>query len=434
MRTPVHSENEDRKSFLPHFLQGPQGMLILMAFAMAISMHGWFGLLNNFMSEKANFTGKEVGFLQSIREIPGFLSFCAIFLLPFIREQNLALLSLFFLGLGTALTGFFPSEFALYGTTFLMSLGFHYYETMNQSLTLQTVQKTHTAAHLATQLRAASLGTFLILLVILVFFHDAQFIAMQAKLGIENPISGFNVGYIPIYVAAGVITIAVALFCKLYYPMYEAAHAQTKTLFLRRRYWLYYALTFMGGARRQIFMVFAGWLMVEKFGYDATAISLLYMVNLIANIWIAPYVGRFIVRLGERRALILEYIGLIFVFTGYAFVEDHSIAAGLYILDHLFFAFAIAIKTYFQKIADPKDIASTAGVSFTINHIAAVGIPAAFGFLYLHDDGLVFQLGAGMAVVSLLLALLVPRHPDQGNETVMTGRAGSRGTAPQPAE
>ena len=113
-------------------------------------------------------------------------------------------------------------------------------------------------------------------------------------------------------------------------------------------------------------------------------------------------------------------------------MENHTIAAGLYILDHLFFAFAIAIKTYFQKIADPRDIASTAGVSFTINHIAAVGIPAAFGYLYLQDDGLVFQLGAGMAVVSLLLALLIPRDPQEGKETIMTAKTPP--AAAQPAE
>ena len=121
--------------------------------------------------------------------------------------------------------------------------------------------------------------------------------------------------------------------------------------------------------------------------------------------------------------MLIEYIGLIFIFAGYAVVDDHRMAAGLYVLDHLFFAFAIAIKTYFQKIADPKDIASTAGVSFTINHIAAVGIPATFGFIWIDDPGLVFYLGAGMAVVSLLLALMIPKDPKPGNETTLTASA-----------
>lgn len=403
--------------FIPKLLRGPEGMLILMACAMAVSLQGWFALLNNFVVERAAFTGKEIGFLQSVREIPGFLSFAAVLLLPFIREQNLAVLSLFLLGLGTAVTGYFPSFYGLLATTFLMSVGFHYYETMNQSLTLQLVDKRRAPMHLAGQLKAASIGTLAIFLVIMLCFDDKLLHLIQGLLGIETPISGFNWGYEPIYLIAGLFTIAVAIGCKAYYPMFQAAEVQTKRLFLRRRYWLYYALIFMSGARRQIFMVFAAFLMVEKFGYDVTAITLLYMVNLIANIWIAPYIGRFIAKMGERRALILEYAGLIVVFASYAVVEDHRIAAALYIIDHLFFAFAIAIKTYFQKIADPRDIAATAGVSFTINHIAAVGIPAAFGFLWLSSPGSVFLIGAGMAAISLMLALLVPRDPDQGRET-----------------
>ncbi len=410
--------------------RGPEGMLLLMAMAMAVSLNGWFTLLNNFVVERAAFTGKEIGFLQSIREIPGFMAFAAVLLLPFIKEQNLAFLSLALLGIGTALTGYFPTEYALYATTFLMSLGFHYYETMNQSLTLQLLDKKRAPLHLSYQLIATSVGTFAIFVIIMVTFDDALLRKIETLLGTTLDIPVLNLGYEPLYLGMGLFTLAVAVFCKLRYPYFPARDIQTKTLFMRRRYWLYYALTFMGGARRQIFMVFAGFLMVQKFGYDVTAITLLYMVNLVANVFIAPTIGKLIVKLGERRALIIEYIGLIAVFSGYAIVDDHHWAAGLYILDHLFFAFAIAIKTYFQKIADPKDIASTAGVSFTINHIAAVGIPAVFGFIWLNDPGMVFWLGSGMAVISLLLALMVPRHPEPGNETTIF----KSGVQPQPAE
>ena len=92
------------------------------------------------------------------------------------------------------------------------------------------------------------------------------------------------------------------------------------------------------------------------------------MVNHLINLFFAPTIGKWIGRLGERLTLRIEYIGLVLVFSGYAVVENGYLAAGLYIVDHLFFAMAIAIKTYFQKIADPRDLAATAGVSFTINH------------------------------------------------------------------
>jgi predicted MFS family arabinose efflux permease len=188
---------------------------------------------------------------------------------------------------------------------------------------------------------------------------------------------------------------------------------------MRRRYWLFYALTFMSGARRQIFVVFAGFLMVEKFGFSASNIALLFLFNHVVNAWAAPKIGRLIIRFGERSALTFEYIGLVLIFTAYAYVSTAGFAAILYVLDHLLFAMAIAIRSYFQKIADPADMASTAGVSFTINHIAAVVIPVFFGMLWLYSPSIVFLAGAGMALVSLLLARLVPRDPGEGNEVSM---------------
>ena len=177
----------------------------------------------------------------------------------------------------------------------------------------------------------------------------------------------------------------------------------------------------MGGARRQIFMVFAGFLMVEKFHFSVAEISLLFIVNSLITIPLAPRIGKLIAKIGERRALIIEYIGLAAIFVGYALTESALFAVFLYLLDHIFFSMAIALKTYFQKIADPADIASSAGVSFSINHIAAVFIPVLFGFIWLYSSAVVFYAGAMMALVSLALALNIPSKPNAGNE-VLLGR------------
>ena len=150
------------------------------------------------------------------------------------------------------------------------------------------------------------------------------------------------------------------------------------------------------------------------------AIALLFLINACLNMVMAPKIGRLIARWGERRALVLEYLGLIVIFVAYAFVDDAFVAGALYVVDHLFFAIAIAIKTYFQKIADPADIASTAAVGFTINHIAAVIIPAVFGLIWLTSPPLVFLMGAGMSTVSLALAFLVPSKPGRSNDTVLS--------------
>jgi hypothetical protein len=93
------------------------------------------------------------------------------------------------------------------------------------------------------------------------------------------------------------------------------------------------------------------------------------------------------------------------------------LAATLYILDHIFFGLALALKTYFQKIADPADIAPTAAVAFTINHISAVFLPALLGYLWLISPAAMFFAAVGIAGLSFLLALLIPRHPRRGAET-----------------
>ena len=105
-----------------------------------------------------------------------------------------------------------------------------------------------------------------------------------------------------------------------------------------------------------------------------------------------------------------------------------GMAAALYVVDHILFGLALALKTYFQKIADPGDIAPTAAVAFTINHIAAVFLPVALGLLWVVSPAAVFVLAAALAVGSLMLAMMIPRHPVPGYETVFMG------VAPKPAE
>lgn len=382
----------------------PELLLLLMAAAVPLSFATWQALLNNFAIDRAAFTGAEIGMLQSLREVPGFLAFAVVFLLLLFREQTLAYLSLALLGIGTAVTGWFPSIIGLYCTTVLMSIGYHYYETVQISLSLQWIDKARAPETLG---RIIAAGSFTSIVTFGLIWLAFDLLRLDFRW---------------VYLLGGGLTAGVALFVWRAFPRFPEKVRQHKHMVLRTRYWLYYALTFMSGARRQIFIVFAGFLMVEKFGFTVAQITLLFLVNAVVNVFMAPKIGRLIGRWGERRALVFEYIGLMGVFSAYAFVENATFAACLYVVDHMFFALAIAIKTYFQKISDPADIAATAGVGFTINHIAAVLLPAAFGLLWLLSPGAVFLSGAAMAGLSLLLALNVPAQPGPGNEVVVGPR------------
>jgi len=380
--------------------QTPKNLLVLMSVAMTIGFATWMALLNNFVIEKAAFTGAEIGLLQSIREIPGFLAFTAVFVLLILKEQTFAYLSLALLGIGVAITGYLPSVFGLYFSTFIMSVGFHYYETLKQSLSLQWFSIDEAPAMLGKLIAASS----------------AASLAAYSFLWLA--VDQLGLSYRAIYLVGGSVCLCLTLFTWLAFPRFKSKTPQRKHLLMRKRYWLYYALTFMGGARRQIFTVFAGFLMVEKFGYSVSDIAALFIINHLFNWAFAGRIGALVGRIGERRALTFEYCGLFCVFTAYAFVNDATWAAGLYVADHLFFSLAIAIKTYFQKIADQADMASTASVAFTINHVAAVVIPALFGLVWLVSPMAVFLMGSGMSVLSLLLARNIPSAPSAGNEVL----------------
>lgn len=369
-----------------------------MSVAMPIAFSCWSALINNFVVERAAFTGAEIGMLQSLREVPGFLSFTVIFVLLLIKEQSMAVMSLALLGVGVAMTGFFPSVYGLYFTTVLMSIGFHYFEAIKQSLSLQWLSHDEAPQVLGKLIAVGSITSLVV--------YASLWVCLEI----------LKMDYLWILVIGGGICTALAVLMWKAYPHYPAKVEQNKKLVLRRRYWLYYGLTFFSGARRQIFTVFAAFLMVEKFGYSASQITVLFLVNYAFNWLFAERIGHLIARIGERYALTFEYVGLVIVFTAYGLVENAYAAAALYVVDHMFFALYIATSTYFHKIANPKDLASSAGVSFTINHIAAVIVPASLGLVWLYSNSLVFYIGAGFAVCSLILAQNIPAYPRPGNE------------------
>lgn len=392
----------------------PITLLVLMAIAMPIAFNTWSALLNNFVIEVANFDGADIGLLHTVREIPGFFAVGVIAILLFMREQVLGMVALFALGAATAVTAWFPSMAGILTITMLSSIGFHYYETVNQSLQLQWIDKKHAPKTLGWLLAVGSAATLVAYGLIVLSWQR------------------YDLSFNSVFLIGGGITALIAVYCFFAFPQFEARTPQLRKMVLKKRYWLYYAMQFMAGARRQIFVVFAGFMMVERFGFDVHEITALYLINLVANIIFAPLFGAAVARFGERRTLIFEYAGLVIVFLAYGGIYFFGwgivLACILYVIDHMLFALALALKTYFQKIADPEDIAPTAAVAFTINHIAAVFLPVLLGLLWLVSPGAVFALAAIMAGISLALATLVPRHPEKGHETRL-----SRG-APAPAE
>ena len=374
--------------------------LALLTISSVVGLQTWRTLFNNFAVEIAGLEGNHIGIIQSVREIPGFLALLAIYLLLFIKEHKISAVSILILGLGVGLTGLFPSYPGLIMTTLVMSFGFHYFETTNQSLTLQYFD--HQTSPLV--------------------FGKLRSYGAASNIGIGIIIFGLSylLNYEMIFFIIGLSIVFVGIWGIRQDPTRLDIVLQRKKMILRRKYWLYYLLTFLAGARRQIegdthpggcIGAFAVFLMVKKFEFSVQEITMLFILNNVINYFLSPLIGRAITRFGERPVLSLEYTSLIFIFSAYALVENRLIMAMLYIFDHIFFNFSIAIRTYFQKIGDPQDIAPSMAVGFTINHIAAVVIPALGGIVWMIDYRIPFLSGTVMSLVSLTAVQAIRTKP-----------------------
>lgn len=361
--------------------------LALLSIAATVGLQVWRTLFNNFAVEVVHLGGNHIGIIQSVREIPGFLALLVIYIILIIKEHRLSALSIAILGLGVGITGVFPSYTGLIATTMIMSFGFHYFETTNQSLTLQYFDQNSSPLVIG---KLRSYGA-----------------AANIVVGIFIYFISFILSYKVTFGLIGFIIVIAGIWGIFQNPTRDGLPVQHKKMIVRSKYWLYYFLTFMSGARRQIFIAFAVFLLVKKFEFSIQDITMLFILNNVINYFLNPVIGKAIIRFGERKVLSLEYSSLVIIFIGYAFVESKFIITSLYVLDHIFFNFSMGIRTYFQKIGDPKDIAPSMAVGFTINHIAAVVIPALGGLMWIVDYRIPFIAGAVMSVISLSLVQFI---------------------------
>lgn len=355
--------------------------LMLLTCAVSFAFQGWRTLFNNFAVEIVSLDAFQVGAIQSAREVPGLMSLLVVFLLWIIKEHNLAIWSVILLGIGVACTGFFPSFIGLLLTTFVMSVGMHYFETVNKSLVLQYFSFKQAPLVLGKQ---KSWTAIVNIAVGGLIFLLANFITIHS-----------------VYLFLGLVVVATGLFALFLNPTSKEVIPQQKKMVFKKKYWLYYVLNFLSGARRQIFVVFAVFIMVQKYHYSIQYVTLLFVINNLITFFVAPKVAKYINLFGEKTVLTVEYLFMTVVFLGYAFIDNAWIMAVLYIFDNIFYSCAIGINTYFHKIADSEDIAPSMAVGFTINHISAIVIPIIGGALWLVNYQIPFILGALFSVFSL---------------------------------
>ena len=354
----------------------------------------WRAVFNNFAVEEIGVRADQIGFIQAIREVPGLLGFVLGFIAIWFSEMRVLGLSILMMGVGMMLTGLSNTLSFLLLSTVIMSIGFHFFYPSNSSLVLMSSDK-ETAPKTLGRLRsissfAAVIGTFVIWL-----FVDGIEIG-----SLSIPAWGYRT---TLLIMGGIVVIS-SFFAMRNGRRYSGPREKRKVIF-RRRYWLYYAMTFMMGSRRHIFTTFAIFMLVQVYGIDVRQTATLFMVNNLVSTYTSAQLGKLVSRFGERLVLTVNFVGLIGVFLGYAYITYLPILFVLFVFDHIFFGLNLAVDSYFQKIAiSPEEITSNVSMAQTINHISALIVPVAGGLLWeAVSPSATFLAGVGIAVVSLVL-------------------------------
>jgi predicted MFS family arabinose efflux permease len=366
--------------------------LLVSNFILYFGFQIWQTMFNNYAVEVIGVGPAGIGLIQAVREIPGLLGFLLGVLVLYLSEVRIMAISIVALGVGMILTGGANGLLFLLVATFVMSTGFHFFDGSSNAVVLMSETKRQTPRTLGI---VGSLTSAAAVAASLVVFFLAK-----------------PMGYRWLYVAVGLVAIVGGLVLLPFRGAKEALPLGRR-ITLRRRYWLYYALSFLMGSRRHIFTTFAILLLVRNYGISIQTTAILYLVNSLINIVTLRLAGTLVARLGERIVLTATFGVLAFVFLGYAYVTVLPVLFGLFVLDNILFGTSLALTTYFQKIAaTQEEITSNISVQQTINHIAAVIIPIVGGTAWeLYGSQAPFLVGVVIVVASLVLTQFIRTGP-----------------------
>lgn len=319
------------------------------------------GVSTNFYIDVLGLSGKQVLWLTGIREIPG-LSLVVIAALisrwPLSRRASAALL---LMGLGYGLYALANSYVALMAVAILGSIGFHNWTPVQSALGLALAKKEHSGRILGTLSSMGSLASLVGM-------------GLTAALAAALPLRSF-------YVLGGVaMAVGGLLVSRIPASVGECKTVQPRILF-RKRYWLYYVLTFFEGSRMQVFGAFGTLVLVESYGLTAPQVSLLLAISGVVNFVLAPRLGHLLDRVGERTMLAASYVALALCFVGYATVHNVLFLALMLIGINLLVTLRIGLSTYVNRIAPAEEIAPTLAAGVSVNHITSVSMSLVAGTL-----------------------------------------------------
>lgn len=342
--------------------------IVLASAAVGFALGAQQNIVANYFAQVLNLEGPQFGYITAIREIPGFL---LIFLTALFYRLDLPRLTagaLVLLAIGYALFGVSDSFWSVAPWVIISSIGYHTFF-QNQHALGMTLTTEKRAGTILGQLTSwYNIGTLIAMsLVFLVFqFNLLDFRAMFVICG----------------VVAFVGAVAIYRFPNMIDGKPMARPQKREPIVLRREYGYYYALNLLDGGRQQIFFSFGLYVLVAHYKMTVPQISAVLIATTILNIFVGSWIGRQVDKRGEKPILMLANVGYVVALAGYALIDNIYVAVLCYVIYTVIFPLSgIGASTYLRKVAVQSEIAPSLAMGVTLQHVAAIVVPLATGYV-----------------------------------------------------
>jgi len=223
---------------------------------------------------------------------------------------------------------------------------------------------------------------------------------------------------IPFTAAFTIGAVAMALAGVVFFFMSPGPPRKTVRRFVfRKKYSLFYVLSFFNGARKQITITFVTWLLVTIYEQPVPTVVILFFITNVIGVFFRHWMGNLIDRRGERFVLAFEAALLTISCIGFAFAKvlfsapfALIVVSACYVIDNLFSVGSqMARTTYVRRLSDDNsEVTGTLSLGVSFDHVVSMFIPFFAGLLWEWNDGMgyiyVFLGGALISMVCFFLA------------------------------
>jgi predicted MFS family arabinose efflux permease len=385
--------------FIERLRKTPRELLLFTAISLTIGIGSSINdsVFNNFINFRFNLSGFQRSFLEFPRELPGVLVVFVAALLSFLCSRRLSAVSMLLSAIGALMIGFASTNYSLMVVwLFIYSLGGHIYMPLASTIGMELAREGQTGKRLGQFNAIRNLATIIGSFIVLLGFRYLGFTFQHAFI---------------------LVVLFFLISAAMMFSMKPDPDKTPRTfLKLKKEYNLYYALVIISGARKQIFLTFAPWVLVKVFNQPTQTMATLFTIGGVIGILFQPVLGKAIDRFGERIILVGEAVLLIIICFGYGFAEillptntAFLLVCACFLVDQMLMSVGMARSTYMKKIAlRPADIQTTLTAGVSLDHVFSISaallgglIWSSFGYQY------VFLMGAVIALINFFAALRI---------------------------